>query len=218
MMSIDQVKEREAFSLVNLRGMDLKDKTLGVIGVGKIGQEVIKIAKGFEMKIIATAPKTDETLSENLGFSYVSLEDLLKNSDIITIHCPYNSSTHHLINKINIGLIKKGAYLVNTARGGIVETEVLVQALKNGTLAGAGLDVLEEEGGMKDELELLSKKNLSEEKLKTALYGHILINMPNVLITPHNAFNSKEALERIINTTIENIKGFVNKTPIHLAQ
>lgn len=216
--AIDQVKERELFSLINLRGMDLKDKTLGVVGVGRIGREVIKIAKGFEMKVIATAPKPDNALADELGFSYVSLQDLLKNSDIITIHCPYNQSTHHLINKGNSGLIKKGAYLVNTARGGIVETEALVAMLKDGTLSGAGLDVLEEEGGMKDELELLSKKNLSEEKLKTALYGHILINMPNVLITPHNAFNSKEALERILTATIGNIQGFINGRPINLAQ
>ena len=215
--AIDQVKSKEFFSIANLRGIDLKDKTLGVIGVGRIGKEVIKLAKGFGMKVIAVNPSIDNLLAKSFGFTYVSLEDLLKNSDIITLHCPYNASTHHLINKNNIGLIKKGAFLINTARGGIVETEALVSALENGTIQGAGLDVLEGETDMKDELELLSKKTASEEKLKTVLYDHMLIRMPNVLITPHVAFNSKEAMARIVNTTVENIQGFMRQTPINLA-
>ena len=208
--AIDQVKSKEFFSIANLRGIDLKDKTLGVIGVGRIGKEVIKLAKGFGMKVIAVNPSIDNLLAKSFGFTYVSLEDLLKNSDIITLHCPYNASTHHLINKNNIGLIKKGAFLINTARGGIVETEALVSALENGTIQGAGLDVLEGETDMKDELELLSKKTASEEKLKTVLYDHMLIRMPNVLITPHVAFNSKEAMARIVNTTVENIQRFIH--------
>ena len=215
--AIDQVKSKEFFSIANLRGIDLKDKTLGVIGVGRIGKEVIKLAKGFGMKVIAVNPSIDNLLAKSFGFTYVSLEDLLKNSDIITLHCPYNASTHHLINKNNIGLIKKGAFLINTARGGIVETEALVSALENGTIQGAGLDVLEGETDMKDELELLPKKTASEEKLKTVLYDHMLIRMPNVLITPHVAFNSKEAMARIVNTTVENIQGFMRQTPINLA-
>lgn len=215
--AINQVKSKEFFSIANLRGIDLKDKTLGVIGVGRIGKEVIKLAKGFGMKVIATNPSLDNLLAERIGFTYVSLEDLLRNSDIITLHCPYNASTHHLINKNNIGLIKKSAFLINTARGGIVETEALVSALENGTIQGAGLDVLEGETDMKDELELLSKKTASEEKLKTVLYDHMLIRMQNVLITPHIAFNSKEAMTRIVNTTVENIQGFMSQTPINLA-
>lgn len=215
--AIDRVKSKEFFSIADLRGIDLKDRTLGVIGVGRIGKEVIRLAKGFGMKVIAASPREDPVFSKELGFSYVSLEDLLKNSDIITIHCPYNPTTHHLINKNNISLIKKGAFLINTARGGIVETEALVTALENGTIQGAGLDVLEGEADMRDELEFLSKKTSSEEKLKTVLYDYMLIRMPNVLITPHIAFNSKEALARIVNTTIENIHGFVSRKPINLA-
>lgn len=215
--AINQVKSKEFFSIADLRGIDLKDRTLGVIGVGRIGKEVIRLAKGFGMKVIATSPREDGAFSKELGFSYVSLEDLLKNSDVITIHCPYNSTTHHLISKSNINLVKKGAFLINTARGGIVETEALVTALENGTIQGAGLDVLEGEADMRDELEFLSKKTSSEEKLKTVLYDYMLIRMPNVLITPHIAFNSKEALARIVNTTIDNIHGFINQKPINLA-
>lgn len=215
---INQVKSKEFFSIANLRGIDLKDKTLGVIGVGRIGTEVIGIAKGFKMKVLATNPSKDISLSEELGFSYVPLENLLQNSDIITVHCPYNSSTHHLINKNNINLIKRGVFLINTARGGIVETEALVSALEDGTIIGAGLDVLEGESDMKDELEFLSKKTTSEEKLKTVLYDHMLIRMPNVLITPHIAFNSYEAMERIVNITVENINAFREQKPINLAE
>lgn len=215
--AISQVKSKEFFSIANLRGIDLKDKTLGVIGVGRIGKEVIKLARGFGMKVIATGPKEDSQLSKDLRFTYLPLEDLLKNSDIITLHCPYNPSTHHLINKNNINLIKKGAFFINTARGGIVETEALVIALENGIIQGAGLDVLEGEADMRDELEFLSKNTSSEEKLKIILYDHMLIKMPNVLITPHIAFNSREALVRIVNTTIENINGFISQNPINLA-
>jgi D-lactate dehydrogenase len=214
--AMDQAKEREEFSFVSLRGMDIRRKVLGVIGVGKIGKEVIRIAKAFDMQVVATAPRPDEHLAKDLGFRYVSLEELLKQSDIVTIHCPYNSDTKHLINKNNIRFFKKGAYLVNTARGGIVETPALIQALEEKILAGAGLDVLEEEGSMEDELELLSKKTLPEEKLKNVIYGHILMSMPNVLVTPHNAFNSQEALERILHTTIENIKSFASGSPVNL--
>ncbi|MBI2028268.1 MAG: hydroxyacid dehydrogenase [Candidatus Levybacteria bacterium] len=214
---INQVKGKEFFSITDLRGIDLKGKTLGVIGVGRIGKEVIRLAKGFGMTVIATSPRIDKLLADEIGFTYLPLEDLLKKSDIITFHCPYNASTHHLINKNNIHFIKKGAFLINTARGGIVETEALVSALKDGTIQGAGLDVLEGEKDMKDELEFLSKETSSEEKLKTVLYDHILMRMPNVLITPHIAFNSQEALGRILYITIENINGFMKQKPINLA-
>ncbi|MCL4418797.1 hydroxyacid dehydrogenase [Patescibacteria group bacterium] len=214
--AIDQIKEKESFSLLSLRGIDLKGRTIGVIGAGRIGQEVVKIAKGFGMNVLATSPHQDAELAQKLGFTYSSLEDLLKNSDIITIHCPYNQSTHHLINRQNISLIKKGAYLINTARGAIVETQALVEALKNGTLAGAGLDVLEEENLVKDELNFLSSIKTKEEDLRTILYDHVLMKMPNVLITPHNAFDTKEALQRILDTTVENIKGFMGQSPVNL--
>lgn len=214
--AIDQIKDKESFSLANLRGTDLNGKTIGVIGTGRIGREAIKIAKGFGMKILATSHRTDPGLAQELGFAYVPLEELLGTSDVITIHCPYSQATHHLINRQNINLIKKGAYLVNTARGGIVETQALVEGLEKGILAGAGLDVLEEEGDIKDELHFLSRPQIQEENLKTILYDHILMKMPNVLITPHNAFNSNEALMRILNITALNIKGFISQKPLNI--
>lgn len=214
--AIDQIKENCSFDLGGLKGMDLKGKTLGVVGTGRIGKEMIKIAKVFSMQVIAYDPYPDLSFQKDVGFEYMTFDELLSKADIITLHCPYNQSTRHLINKNNIGFIKKGAYLINTARGQIVETEALVNALEKEILAGAGLDVLEEEGELKDELNFLATGHPKEEELKTLLYDHVLINMPNVLITPHNAFNSQEALERILQTTIENIKGFKENKPVNL--
>lgn len=206
--SIDQIKENGSFSLEGMRGIDIKGRTLGVIGTGRIGRESIKIAKGFGMNVIAFDAYQDVKAASELGFQYVSLEDLLKNSDVITIHTVYNPSTHHLINENNFQFIKKGAFLVNTARGAIVQTEALIVALKKGILGGYAADVLEDEGEVKDELNYLMKTRPKEEVVKNMLYDHILMEMPNVLLTPHNAFNTEEALQRILNTTMENIKGF----------
>ncbi|KKU94311.1 MAG: D-isomer specific 2-hydroxyacid dehydrogenase NAD-binding protein [Candidatus Jorgensenbacteria bacterium GW2011_GWA1_48_13] len=213
---IDQIKETGSFSFEGLRGTDLKGKTIGIIGTGRIGKEALKIAKGFGMKVIASDPYPDEKFAKEENFEYVSLEKLLSSSDIITVHCPYNEKTRHLINKENIRLIKKGAYLINTARGGIVETDALAGALEEGILAGAGLDVLEEEGETKEEMEFLRRGKFKEDELKTMLQNHMLMRMPNVLITPHNAFNSREALERILGTTLENIEGFLSGGPVNL--
>jgi len=206
--AIDRIKENGDFSLAGLRGIDIKGKTLGVIGMGKIGKESTKIAKGFGMNVIAFDAYPDAAAAAEIGYQYVSLEDLLKNSDVITIHAVYNESTHHLINENNFQLIKKGAYLVNTARGAIVQTETLIVALKKGILAGYATDVLEDEGEVKDELNYLTQTRLKEDVVKNMLYDHILMEMPNVLITPHNAFNTEEALQRILGTTVDNIKAF----------
>lgn len=213
---IDQIKERESFSLEGLRGMDLKGKIIGVVGTGRIGREVIKIAKGFGMDVVASDMFPDEKAAKELGFRYLPFEELLGSADIVSLHCPLTEKTKHLINLKNIKLIKKGSYLVNTARGAIIETEALIRALQDDILAGAALDVLEEEGEIKDELKFLSKDRVREAELKVLLQDHVLMRMPNVLVTPHNAFNSNEALERILNTTLTNIRAFVESKPTNL--
>lgn len=212
----DQIKEIESFSLEGLRGTDLKGKTIGIVGTGRIGKEMVRIAKGFGMNVVAYDPYPNETYAKEMDYRYVPLNELLKASDIVSLHTPYTKETHHLINKENIKLMKKGSYLINTARGGIVETDALVLALRNGTLAGVGADVLEEEGETKDELKFLAAPDLRGEELRTILQNHILMKMPNALITPHNAFNSQEAMERILKTTIENIQGFLAGKPVNL--
>ena len=203
------------FSLEGLQGFDLKGKTLGIIGTGRIGLHVIRMAKGFGMKILAYDVKEDSFLSEVLDFEYVPLNTLLTSSDIISLHCPYNEKTHHLISRERIKLIKKGALLINTARGGLVDTHALTEALDSGILGGAGLDVLEQEEMIKEEKELLSK-NYPEAKLRLLVQNHILLHRENVVITPHMAFNSREAFDRILETTLSNIESFVRGTPQNL--
>ena len=194
----DRVRETGSFSLEGLRGFDLKGKTIGIIGTGRIGKHMVKIASGFDMKIIAFDIQPDEQLARELGFQYLPFDEVLAQADIISIHVPYvppsddpkKLSTHHLINSQNIGKIKKGAVLINTARGSIVETEAIVKAVNEGILAGAGLDVLEEEGAIRDEKSLVLYGHPEEHNLKVILANHLLIDMPNVIITPHNAFNT----------------------------
>ncbi len=212
--AVDQIKETGSFSLAGLRGMDLKGKTMGILGTGRIGREMAKISRGFGMNLLGFDPYPDQKFAQEIGLKYCAPEEMLASSDVISIHCPYTPETHHFLNMKNIGLIKKGAYLINTARGGILETEALVYALQNGILAGAGLDVLEEEGDMKDELNLFcAEGHPNAEELKVILANHVLMKMPNVLITPHNAFNTEEALARILGTTIQNISGFLKGKP-----
>jgi D-lactate dehydrogenase len=204
------------FSPAGLRGFDLAGKTIGVVGCGHIGLHMIRMAQGFGMKVIGFDAYPNEDLSHTLNFTYASLPELLAQSDIISLHVPYNPHTHHLINKENIDGIKKGAYLINTARGAVVETEALVEALQNGTLAGAGLDVLEEEGDLTDETVLLGAPHPNEAALKITLENHYLITHPHVIVTPHLAFNTTEAVERILDTTIENIRHFADESPTNI--
>lgn len=193
------------FSIEGLQGFDLKEKTLGVIGAGKIGLHVIKIAKGFGMKVIACDAFENHFLSEVLDFKYASLESLLQQSDIVTLHTPYIKSTHHLINQQNINLLKRGSILINTARGELVETDALIRGLDEGVLAGAGLDVVEGELLIREEKELLTQK-VSSAEIEALAKDHALLNRDNVVYTPHIAFYSREAMERILSTTIDNIE------------
>ncbi len=200
--------KKGSFDLTGLRGFDLMGKTLGVVGCGNIGKHVIRMAKGFEMNVLAFDLFKDNKFAKKMEFKYVSMDKLLKNSDIITLHVPLNKHTLHLMDKKKFSKMKNGAYLVNTSRGEIVDTNALVNVLKSGKLAGAGLDVLEEECAMMEEKQLLSKHFKKTCNLKTVAQNHALLKMPNVLVTPHNAFNTHEALMRILETTIKNIKGF----------
>ncbi len=205
---------RNDFSLQGLQGFDLRGKTLGVIGAGSIGMHVIKMAKGFGMKIIVHDARPNHTLAELMEFTYVSLNQLLENSDIISLHCPYNSSTHHLINMSNVKNVKKGALFINTARSAIIQPEALYYAIEEGIFGGAGLDVFEGEELVKDENQMLTK-NVEVNHLEAILKRNILLRMENVIITPHMAFDSIEAVERIMDTTIENINNFFNNKEYH---
>lgn len=211
-----RLKVSSQFSFEGFRGIDLNGKTLGVIGTGKIGANVIKIARGFNMKVLAYDVHQSQELVNSLGVTYVHLEELLKTSDIVTLHVPFSQETHYLINKDNIFLMKKGALLVNTSRGAVVETDALFQALTQEYLGGAALDVLESEVELKEEVELLGNGKISSDKLKNVLEDHILIDLPNVIITPHMAFYTKEAEESIMETTVNNIKSALSGNPLNI--
>ncbi len=203
---------RQDFSLEELQGFDLKRKTLGVIGCGKIGLHVIRIAKGFGMEVLTYDTKKEVFLAEVLGYRYVPFEELLGASDVISLHVPYNKNTHHLISRDSLKKVKRGAILINTARGGLVDTEALVWALDKGILGGAGLDVLEGEELMLEEGYVL-KRDYSKDVLKTFVQNQMLLRREDVVITPHNAFNSREATLRILDTTCENIHRFIEGRP-----
>lgn len=196
---------RNDYSIDGLTGFDLKGKTLGVVGGGHIGMHVVRIAKGFGMDVLVYDVSRQPFLAEVLDFRYAAtLEELLRQSDIISLHVPHNRHTHHLINMDNIRQVKKGAVLINTARGGVVQTEALLWGLENKVLGGAGLDVIEGEELILEEKQLLYKTD-NPEKWRAIITSHRILAMDNVVFTPHNSFNSREALTRILDTTIENI-------------
>ena len=207
-----------SFSLDGLTGFDLKEKTLGVVGAGKIGLHVIKIGRGFGMRVLAYDTFRNSFLRELLGFEYVGLDELLAESDIVTLHMPYSAAAHHFMDRARFRKMKRGALFINTARGRLVDTEALLEALESGQVGGAGLDVVEGEELIQEEEQLLDTKTQSLEKLQAVVRTHVLFRQENVIFTPHNAFNSHEALQRILDTTVENIRGFAEGRPIHLVR
>ncbi len=209
---------RGDYSLEGLTGFDLKEKTLGVVGAGKIGLHVIKIARGFGMQVLAYDPYQNRFLAELLGFRYVDIDELLGRSDIVTLHLPFTDALHHFMDRDKLRRMKRGALFINTARGRLVDTEALLEALDSGHLAGAGLDVVEGEELIQEERQLLYPQQQSMEKLQAVVRTHVLFRHENVIFTPHNAFNSREALERILDTTIENILSFAQGRPANVVK
>ena len=203
------------YTLEGLRGSDLYGKTLGVIGTGAIGIHVIRIAKGFGMQVLAYDVFPNRHFSEVLDFSYVSLAELLSRSDVVTLHAPATPETFHMLNRETLSQVKRGAFLINTARGSLIDVQALAWALDTGLLAGAGLDTLEGEEFLQHEEELLQEPG-TEGKLKLLVQHHILQQRSNVVITPHIAFNTEEALHRILETTIENVQAFALGHPQNL--
>lgn len=189
-------------SLNGLMGMDLNHKIAGVIGTGKIGQAMIQILNGFQMHVIAYDPYPNK----NLEVEYVSLEELMQKSDVISLHCPLTSQTKHLINKDSIAMMKDGVYLVNTSRGGLIDTQALIDGLLQNKFGGVGLDVYEEEEG-------LFYKDCSGEIIQDEMIAR-LTTFPNVLITSHMGFFTKEAMQAIAIETLENAYALENGLPL----
>lgn len=196
----------------DLMGFDLDGKTFGVVGTGHIGQKTIRIAKGFGMDVVAFDPFPNNEAAEKLGFTYKSFDEVVATADFISLHAPLTDQTHHIINEDVFAKMKDTAILVNTARGELVDTKALIVALSEERLAGAALDVLEGEGLLRhdEELALLRSDQISSRELKHSVEILTLSKMPNVIITPHNAFNTIEAMQRINGTTARNIIDYWN--------
>jgi D-lactate dehydrogenase len=188
------------FSLDGLVGFELSGRTFGVIGTGRIGQAVARIARGFGCRVLACDIQPDAELARELGVKYVALEELLGASDIVSLHAPLTPQTHHIIDAARLGAMKPGCILINTSRGALVDTSALVEALKGGRLGGAALDVYEREGG-------LFFRDRSGEVLTDELLMW-LNSLPNVLITAHQGFLTEEALANIAATTLANATDF----------
>ena len=188
-------------------GMELYGKTIGVVGTGSIGEKIVKIAKGFSMNVICYDIKENLNLKNNYYVKYTNLDTLCKLSDIISLHAPLTTTTFHMIDKARINLMKDSAIILNTARGELIDTEALYSALIENKLKGAALDVLEYE-------DIISNKrpaeNLDLKNLRISLINSKLLNLPNVVATPHIAYDTKEAIDRILNTTILNLRQFEN--------
>ena len=187
------------FSLEGLMGFDLFGKTIGIVGAGKIGSVVARIAIGFGCTVLASDPVRNPDC-EGLGVRYVPLDDLLRLSDVVTLHCPLNESSHHLIGATALALMKQGAILINTSRGAVVDTHAVIGALKGGQLGGLGIDVYEEE-------DALFFEDRSDRPILDDQFARLL-TFPNVLITGHQGFFTAEALTKIAETTIANLDTF----------
>lgn len=190
------------FSLAGLTGFDLKGKTVGVIGTGKIGREFIDICNGFKMNVLAY----DVYPMQNSNINYTSLDTIFNECHIISLHCPLTKESHHLINEEKIEKMRDGVILLNTSRGAIIESQALLKGLKNKKIGGAGLDVYEEESSFF--YEDFSGEIINDDTLS------LLVSMPNVIVTSHQAFLTDEALKNIAQTTIENLQAYFNDKPL----
>lgn len=189
-------------SLNGLMGSDLNRKVAGVIGTGKIGQAMIRILNGFQMQVLAYDPYP----AKGLEAEYVSIEELMRRSDVISLHCPLTSETHHIVNRDTIGMMKEGVYLINTSRGALIDTDALIEGLLGKKFGGVGLDVYEEEEGIFYEDrsgEIIEDENLAR-----------LVTFPNVLITSHMGFFTSEAMQAIAVETLENAYALENGLPL----
>lgn len=199
---------RGDFSQVGLRGIELCGKTLGVIGTGRIGRRAIEIARGFGLRVVAHDVYPDDDAATRLGFHYATFKNVLAAADVLTLHVPATPETIGLISDREFGLMKPGAILINTARGNVVDVPALVRALADGRLRAAGLDVLPQEPLVREEAQIFRDASTDGYDLKALVANHVLLRFPNVIVTPHIAYNTQSAVRRIIETTLENIEAF----------
>jgi D-lactate dehydrogenase len=215
------------FSRERLRGFDLRGKTLGVVGAGRVGLHVIRIGVGFGMRVLAYDEAPHAFYTELLDFRYSGFKELMRDSDVITLHVPLTPTTRHMINREALALCRSGVLLINTARGGLIDSGALIEALDSGQVAGVGLDVLEDERVFRRGATQILTEKIAERVRSSAgtmiretsaqrvaefsklVAHHRLLNRPEVVLTPHVAFNSHEAMERLTGITVENINAYL---------
>ncbi len=217
------------FTHEDFRGMDLRGSTLGVVGAGRVGLHVIRIAAAFGMKVLAYDAVPNPIHTELLDFAYTSFETLIRDSDVITLHIPLNPETHHVFNRETFSHCRPGVLIINTARGCLIDSEALVDALDSGQVGGAGLDVIEEEGVFHGGATALLGAQIVDRVRRTVdtdrialpigrmkeisrfVASHALLRRPQVVFTPHNAYNSVETREFISRTTTENLLAYFSE-------
>ena len=204
------------FDYHGLIGRDLAGKTIGILGAGNIGQKMITYAKAFNMKVLVYDKFSDRGLAKKLGFRYTTLPTLCKNADFISLHLPLLPQTTGIIGSKEFSLMKKECLLINTGRGGLIDTKALIIALDKKQIAGCALDVLEYENDMKKESRFALSKNPERRRLRLAVDNTELLFRKNVIITPHLAFYTREAVQRIADTSLKNINAFIKKKPINV--
>lgn len=209
--SVKTLKENIAFEPKSIRGVDLYGKKLGVIGTGKIGKKMISLARGFGMDVIAYDMYENKDDAHNLGFMYVTKEDLFRQSDVISLHAPLTPDTARILNEQAFALMKNNVYIINTARGELIDTHALLVALNNSKIAGVGLDVVEGEELVKERSTMIEGYSRESTKLlEESFYITSLLKDDRVILTPHIAYNTFEAVSRIMETTVHNIQNYFN--------
>ncbi len=221
------------FSYEATRGFDLAEKTLGIIGMGRIGQQVAELAKAFRMKVLAYDVDPAHEVARTLNFTFVPLEELLAQSHILSLHASLSAATYHILNRETFARCREGVLVINTARGSLIDTVALREALDSGHVGGAGLDVLQDERVMRQSASNIIAADIvshlqSDAQAKDArdadrvrelqelMLDDALLARSNVVFTPHVAFNSVEAIELLERVTAENITAFAAGQPVHL--
>ena len=213
---IDRTRKGD-FSNAGLQGFDVKGKRIGVIGAsGNIGRHVVTMAKGLGMEVLGFDVAEDPDFAEEAGFAYVSMDELLERSEVVTIHVPQNEKTKNLIDDGAFSKMREGVVFLNTSRGGVVDERALLKAIGDDKVSAAGLDVLGAEPTIREEAELLRCAVEDEDQWGDLLANETLLRLRNVYVTPHNAFNTREAVQRILDVTLENLEGFVGGEPVNL--
>jgi len=236
LLEVREANKQPHFFYERWRGFDLRGKTLGIIGTGRIGLNVVRLALAFGMKVLGYDPYNHSRMAEIMGVHYVSFDEILSESHVLTLHTPLTQETYHLLNREAFAKCQHGVIVINTARGAVIDTDALVEALETGIVAGAGLDVLEEESVMQKEpgkiiadhiVDRLHSSSQEEmrmrdpdwvKRIERMLRNQRLLERPNIVFTPHVAFNSVEAVERMNKTTVDNIRAFATGKPINLVE